>query len=144
MKRALLALALLVLTAPACRAEPPDTEPFWPYMSFSFTAAGMATAAISVSTYAAGLPSPHPLGEWSLQVVAIGTGGGFIDWTVDLELSLDGSAWTSVLRHRAGKQLSGSMVWDVHHPARQARLKLTTLTGSGVVTATGYGEPKSR
>ena len=143
MRRALLALALLALAAAPVRADPPETEHFWPYMSFSFTSAGMATAAISVSTYAAGLPSAHPLGEWSLQVVAIGT--GFIDWTVDLELSLDGSAWTSVLRHRQGKQISGSMVWDVHHPARQARLKLTTLTGSGaVITATGYGEPRSR
>ena len=135
----LLSVALL-LARPAL-AEPPLTEPFLPYLTATFTATGMASDSITCTVYSDGGGGGRRLAEWGLQATA--TGSVFLQWTIDVELSNDGSTWTSILKHKneAAAATNGSMVWGIHRAARLARLK-ATLIGSGVtVTATAIAEP---
>ena len=119
-----------------------------PTISFSFTAAGMATASISVSHYrdsvieiglsATEYFSHGPIREWGLAVTSLpsSTPG----WVVEVQVSNDDLTWTPILTHTPTVPGRSRMTWANHKPSRRARIQLTAASTGVTVTGTGYAE----
>ena len=135
-------LALALALARPAAAATGAVEPYWPYITASFTQTGMASASISGTVWAFGQTGSLPLSQWSLSVKATTT-AALAQWIVDLEASNDLLTWTSILQHKSGTAASpnGQMVWGPHKRARAFRLKANLIAAGTTVGVTGYGEP---